>query len=429
MFRRLVQLSEERKNPALWIILIYGALTGAWILFSDELVSHVGTVETVIHISTIKGWLFTGITAIILYMLIKRSFSEIVVSHQKLETSEKQLHLLINSIPALISYVDSECRYIWVNRGYEKLLGKNTEDISGRHVGDVLGADSWAKIRPYVERALAGEHVSFENTLAWPGGDTMTVWATYTPDYDADGHVRGFVVLVRDITKQKKDEQSLITYNRRLIELEEELRKKLAAELHDELGPDLTSLSFTLSLAHHCPIAPPECQFLSHLEDAEHRLENMSSTVRTIIAGLRPPVLEDYGLEQALLWQVKKMAKQTDIALLMRSEGTFPRLPPDRELALFRIAHEALVNAIKYSKANLVSVTLDCTDNTIRLSVCDDGVGFVPPTGLSPGTDSWGLGIMRERTEMLGGTFLLETAAGTGTKISLEIPRESTGVD
>ena len=236
--------------------------------------------------------------------------------------------------------------------------------------------------------------------------------------------LQGFAAMVQDCTRQKQGERALILYNRRLIELEDEFSRQLAAELHDELGPDLTALDFMLSCAHDCPMSATECSLSSQVHDAKLLVAGMSRKVRAIIARLNPPVLEDYGLEAALRRHVERLAQRTDIALIMHSNGLIPKLPVDRERALFRIACEALTNAVKHSHAQQVTVTLGCRANTLLLEVCDDGIGMRPSAEMPAGTDGWGLIIMRERAEMLGAKYFLESGLGNGVRMLLEIPRE-----
>ena len=166
--------------------------------------------------------------------------------------SEGLLKLIVDAVPALISYVDSECRYRLANRGYEEVFGVRAESLCGRHVRDVLGKAVWATAGPFVERALAGEQVTYEVSLPNGEGDPSSFLAVYTPDRDDDGRICGYEALVRDITGQKATEQTLHSYGQRLLDLEEEVRRKLAAELHDEMGPDLTALNFNLSLKQIC---------------------------------------------------------------------------------------------------------------------------------------------------------------------------------
>lgn len=343
--------------------------------------------------------------------------------------SEVLLKLIVDAVPALISYVDAECRYRLVNRRYEEIFGVKAESICGSHVRDVLGKAAWAIASPFVELALAGEQVSYEVSLPNKEGGLRSYQALYIPDRDDEGLIRGYVALGLDVTVQKATEQALHSYGQRLLDLEEEVRRKLAAELHDEMGPDLTALNFTLSLIKES-FETVQSQYLEELvTDAAQVVNGLSGKVRNIIARLQPPVLFDYGLEAALRWYAELMMKRTDMLVAIVTEGTVPRLPKDHELALFRIAKEALTNAAKYSGAKSVTVTLGCTDSTVRLSVADDGTGFVPSPASPPGANGWGLTIMRERTEMLGGTFRLETAPGAGATIYSEIPLEDDDVD
>ena len=346
-----------------------------------------------------------------------------------LRRSEGLLKLIIDAVPALISYVDAEGRYRLVNRRYEEVFRTKAESICGSHVRDMLGEAAWAIAGPFVERALTGQQVTYEIASPNKEGGLSSYQAVYTPDRDDEGLIRGYVALGLDITVQKATEQALHSYGQRLLDLEEEVRRKLAAELHDEMGPELTALNFTLSLIKES-LETVQSQYLEELvTDAAQVVNGLSGKVRNIIARLQPPVLFDYGLEAALRWYAELMMKRTDMLIAIVTEGTVPRLPKDHELALFRIAKEALTNAAKYSGAKSVTVTLGCTDSTFRLSVADDGTGFVPSPASPPGANGWGLTIMRERTEMLGGTFRLETAPGAGATIYSEIPLENDDVD
>jgi PAS domain S-box-containing protein len=346
-----------------------------------------------------------------------------------LRHSEGLLNVIIDAVPALISYVDTECRYRLVNRGYAELFRVNAESIRGRHVWEVLGEAVWATVRPFVERVLAGKPDSCEVTFPNPAGGVISFQADYTPDHDAEGRVRGYVALIRDITAQKKTEQTLRRYGQRLIDMEEEVRRKLAAELHDEMGPDLTALNFNLALISASAKAEQGLHLAELVADSGQLVDGLSGKVRNIIARLHPPVLFDYGLEAALRWYANQMMKRTNLTISLVTEGAVPRLSKDHELALFRVAKEALTNAAKYSEAKSVLLTLGCTGSTVRLSVRDDGTGFDPSAASLPGAGGWGLTIMRERTEMLGGTFRLETAPGMGAIIYLEIPKESADAD
>jgi len=123
--------------------------------------------------------------------------------------NEQQLRFAANAVPALLSYVDRDGRYMWVNESYRRWFGYSPDEVRGRHIRDVLGEPAWVLLKPYMERALAGEEVTFESRLAYKNGPVRHVRATYTPHRDSSGRVRGFVVLSNDITAIKAAEEAL----------------------------------------------------------------------------------------------------------------------------------------------------------------------------------------------------------------------------
>ncbi len=358
---------------------------------------------------------------------IHRDITDRKQAEAELSRTKGLRNLIIDAVPAYISYVDRECRYQLVNRRYEELTGLSVKNIRGRLVRDILGEIAWAEASPYVDRVLAGEEVTYETKFTGVDGKLRTLQVFHTPDRGPDGEVLGSVVLVHDITEKKKTEQTLQSYSRRLIDLEEEVRKNLAAELHDELGPELTALTFTLALINN-DTTEPGGRLSLLMADATQLVDDMSGKVRNIIARLQPPVLSSYGVAAALRWYADQMKRRTGMNVTVAAERTFPRMPADQELAMFRIAKEALTNAAKYSGAKSVMVRLRSGERSIRLTVSDNGVGFAPSVPPRPGS-GWGVSIMKMRAEMLGGSFRLRTAPGRGTVIHLTLPKEEIHAD
>jgi PAS domain S-box-containing protein len=121
----------------------------------------------------------------------------------------ERLVFAANTVPALLAYVDSNVRYAWVNEGYLRWFARPREEIIGRHVSDVLDAAAWVNVRPYIERALAGEAVTFDNRLVFEGRPARDVRVSYVPHRDGGERVRGFVVLVSDVSEMKAAETAL----------------------------------------------------------------------------------------------------------------------------------------------------------------------------------------------------------------------------
>ena len=121
----------------------------------------------------------------------------------------EELRLIANAIPALLSYVDAEARYVWCNEGYRRAFGYTAEGIRGKHVREVLGVAGWEAVLPHLTRALAGEPVTFENRALLRNGSPYEGQVWFAPHRDANGHVRGVVVMVNDVTDRKVAERAL----------------------------------------------------------------------------------------------------------------------------------------------------------------------------------------------------------------------------
>ena len=203
-------------------------------------------------------------------------------------------------------------------------------------------------------------------------------------------------------------------------------RARIARELHDELGPDLTALNFNLTLINGNAKPEPGGRLAELLSDSGQLVDGLSGKLRNIISRLQPSLLSAYGVEAALRWYADLTARRTGMTIAVVTGDAVPRLPENLELALFRIAKEALVNTAKHAQASRVTVNLEVTDGAIRLCITDDGTGIDLAAVSTSGKERWGLRIMRMRTEMLGGTFHLDTSPGKGTRVYLEIPQEVT---
>ncbi|BBA68799.1 Oxygen sensor histidine kinase NreB [Geobacter sulfurreducens] len=232
--------------------------------------------------------------------------------------------------------------------------------------------------------------------------------------------------LATEIAERRRAEAALRCYTRRLTEMEEDLRKKLAAELHDEIGRDLTALNLNFTVIGNRVVQEPDGNLRARIEDTERLIEDISRTVRGLTAKLRPPVLDDYGLPAALRWHADLFSRRTGIEVTVQVADSIPRMPAEKEIALFRIVQEALTNCSKHANAGNVKVFLDHGDGRVRLSVVDDGTGFaIESASPTPAGSGWGLTIMRERAELIGGTFRLDTAPGKGTVLTVEIDEDS----
>lgn len=232
--------------------------------------------------------------------------------------------------------------------------------------------------------------------------------------------------LCGEVETRRRAEEELRALSVKLAETEESERRRLSRELHDRVGQNLTALNFNLTATMNQLGAEPVPVAASRLKDSQKLVEETISCVRDVMADLRPPLLDDYGLAAVLRWYCREFSRRSGIQAVIASDTYASRLPLSIELALFRIAQESLSNVMRHSRAAKVAVDLEATEESVRMSIFDNGVGFNPedlgsPRGQKSG---WGMLGMRERAEMAGGRLQVVSAPGKGTRIIVEVMRD-----
>jgi signal transduction histidine kinase len=277
-------------------------------------------------------------------------------------------------------------------------------------------------------RALSPENpvVVIENRVHPASGAVRWMQFINRARFDASGRVVELQSVGRDITAQKEAEEVLRRYGTRLIEADELLRRSLASELHDEVGRDVTALGLNLGILRAATAGAPGSQTERRFEDSLRLVADISRALRGLLARLRPPMLDDQGLASALRWHADLFRQRTGLDVALEVAEPFPRLSADKELALFRIAQEAMMNVSKHAGARAVAVELAARTGRIRLRIVDDGRGLDEAAARSGGPGhGWGLTIMRERALSVGGRFELNSLLGMGVCIDVEVPEGS----
>jgi signal transduction histidine kinase len=206
----------------------------------------------------------------------------------------------------------------------------------------------------------------------------------------------------------------------RLIEVQEEERKRLARELHDEIGQTLTALRIEISNAARAATVPT---VRARLEQARALAERTVQTVRDISLLLRPSLLDDLGLEPALQWQVQDFSRRTGIHCSFDQSGLDGALPDEYKTCIYRVIQEALNNIQKHANATDVRVVIYHTGTTLRVIVEDNGRGFqVDPHGKPVGRSGLGIVGMKERIELLNGSMQVDSEEGRGTTLLISLP-------
>lgn len=215
---------------------------------------------------------------------------------------------------------------------------------------------------------------------------------------------------------------------RQLVVTQEETRRALARELHDETSQAITALAVGLETVLEAPAATP-AEVKSRLLPLRSLAGQTLQEVRHIILDLRPAILDDLGLVPAIDWYAESRLSERGTRILLETVGTERALPSDLEIVVFRTAQEAINNIARHAEAGAVHITVLFDDATVALDVEDDGCGFASgkPAAWHGGNVSTGLGGMRERVGLFGGTVRVESEPGQGTHLTVTVPLNGGG--
>jgi len=367
-------------------------------------------------------------------------------SMERLRASEAGYRALIDaasdvgeSIALIADSGPAEGTFLFVNDEFCRLTGYRREQLLGASAAELLHPDSLAQMTADWQSIRLGRPPTrHEMVLVARDGRTTTVETGGTMvNYQGQEALAWFA---RDITERKTREeeiqhlwQELQEKERvraellaRAIHMQEDERRRIARELHDETGQALNAMLFGLKAAESALASDPERarEVIARLKAAAS--DNVRE-LQSIIYDLRPSVLDDLGLIPALRWFVDSRLRGAGLAVQWVVRGSERRLRPEVETALFRIAQEALSNVLRHSRAREVRLGLDFSERSVALSVGDDGQGFQVEEMLAHRDESGrGLGLlgMRERVDLLGGWFSVESTPGRGTVVWAEIPCE-----
>jgi signal transduction histidine kinase len=205
--------------------------------------------------------------------------------------------------------------------------------------------------------------------------------------------------------------------SQQLVATQEEERKKLSRELHDHVGQMLTALRMELGRVERLA-AGPDGRIAAAVAECKQLAETMLRTVRDLALGLRPSMLDDFGLQPALEWHVRDFQRRYNMAVDMRLEGDLDALPDRYRTCIYRVVQEALTNCVRHAGASRIEVTVSRRDPRIELCIADDGVGL-DRTKAAPGLGLIGI---EERVRELQGVVRIRSAADAGTRLTITMP-------
>jgi PAS domain S-box-containing protein len=383
---------------------------------------------------------------------------DISIREQRDELRARLASIVESSDDAIVSKTLDGIITSW-NLGAERLFGYTAAEAVGRHITMIVPDDRGAEEDEVLARLRRGEKIDhFETVRRTRDGRLIPISLTVSPVRDSRGNIIGASKVARDITERtlaeralrrareeleervrertaelvdanaslmremverQRVEQERIQLLTRLILAQEDERRRIARELHDQLGQQLTALRLTLETLKAQPIERKELRV--QVETLEELALQLDEQVAFRVWELRPNVLETSGLQAALTNYVRSWSKHVGIrAELHTGRSTAERLTPEIETVFYRLAQEALNNVAKHARADHVDVLLERNADYLSLIIEDNGVGFDPSSAAANGQ---GLGLigMRERAALIGADLQIESSPGCGTTIIARI--------
>jgi signal transduction histidine kinase len=344
---------------------------------------------------------------------------------------QARFNALVDHMPGLVYQfvlrADGRHAFPYLSEGCAALLGVQPAQLQA-------GPDLFLRLllpedrKSYLE-AMAVSKAGL-STWNWEGRIWIDAWKDVkwinlraTPHAVNEGAVQWDGIMT-NITASKSEQQATLHSRARLAELtdhieqvKEQERARIAREIHDDLGGNLTAIKMALSMLSS-RLPPEQPQLLDRAAYLDDLVDRTIDAVHRISLDLRPSTL-DLGIVAALEWQAREFEKQAGIACVFHASDNQIELDPDHAIALFRIFQEALTNIAKHAAATRVTVNLRRQRQHLTLTISDNGRGVAPADRVKP--NSFGLRGMSERARALGGTMTLSAASGGGTMVVIKI--------
>jgi PAS domain S-box-containing protein len=342
--------------------------------------------------------------------------------------SEERFRLMADSAPVLIWITGADQQYHWFNKVWLDFTGRTLAQELGKGWTEGIHPDDLEPCMDVQARAFAERKpFSMEYRLRRHDGNYYDVLAHGVPRTSPSGRFLGYIGSCTDISERKKVEEALkhsrqmlrhlVSYQERVREDE---RKRIAREIHDDLGQNLLALRIDVSMLHaRTGTAHPKLNERVRL--ALNHIDATIKAVRAAINNLRPTVL-DLGLNAAIEWQVQDFQRRSGIACELSMDDDV-RLDDDRATALFRILQESLNNVLRHAQASQVQIDLYRDENRLVMMIADDGIGIFPDCRRK--ANSFGLVGIEERINALGGQLEIESDRDKGTTLVVSLPLHS----
>jgi len=368
-------------------------------------------------LSTIAGQIASALTNAKLYAEARE------IADQLYKSARDYRNLFENAHDA-IWFQDLDGKILAGNRATLMISGYPLDKLTGRNVKEFMDEGMLKLGREVAKKLLNGEPFNqpYEQQTITKDGITRTLTLT-TILMTVDDKPVGFQHIARDVSEERRMQNNLRYYLNQITRAQEEERKRISRELHDDTAQALFAISRQMDNFIRDNVGLSQQQRIA-LQDIRQRIGVTLQGIRRFSQDLRPSIIDDLGLLPAVQWLIKQKAEDSGIDISLKINGKEQRLLPEMELILFRIIQEALNNVGKHAAATKADVRLEFADSQLTVVIKDNGKGFRLPDAVGDLSSSGKLGLvgMNERVSLLGGTLVIQSKPGEGTTVDLSVP-------
>jgi two-component system sensor histidine kinase DegS len=357
--------------------------------------------------------------------LYRQLIARLEESERSVNVSEQKYRYLFENASDAIWMQDVNGLFVGANRAFEKMTGFTVRELKGVQLARFLSSESLARAREVRDKLVRGEDFEqpYEQQFSVKDGSIKTVEMSTNPIM-AGGRITGFEHVARDVTLEKQQQENVQAYIQQITRIQEEERKRIARDLHDEVSPEILVLIQKLdklAAVKGLKMADLKMNIAGLRRQAVDALESL----RRCAQGLRPRIIDDLGLGAALEWLAEGLEKDLNIDARVEITGIDGALSPETQIVLFRIAQEAANNIRKHAGASRATFRVAGGEDRIIMTVTDDGRGFEVPQRAEDMVSDGRLGLMGmyERACLLNGSLEIKSAPGRGTEVTVRLPR------
>jgi len=327
--------------------------------------------------------------------------------------SRNYFNNIFHSVSDMIFVLDRSGKILDTNSRVYNHLGYSKESLLTKTLDDLTGSPKPSLTKDIAKQLKQpGDKTLKDYYFKTTGGKTLPIQLSASYLLDGQGKKNGILVIVKDRTAQMESENRVI---RAIIDTQEEERKRLAKDLHDSLGQELVGVKFAISsMSENCEDAREKL----FLQRSDHALAQIIADMRDICFNLLPKALEDFGLLKAVRELCLHTRMTHKVELKITSDLSFPDLPQQITVDLYRVIQEFINNAIRHGKTTWIGIDFKSTADRIYISLEDKGKGF------SPGKVTKGMGLqnIESRIKSHKGEIAVHSAYGKGTNFQITLP-------